>query len=216
MRRLTRTIPAAEWCVSDRLGPRVRRLLDVPSAAELLQSVITAAIQAASVGSIRIAWKESDERAGYFRLVAQLPLDEITFDQFFNGRSGYRAQYYISPEEGTLYNRDVVTELWPSLRTACERALLEVDLSLLERSLFAPHSKIWVFDERLAFDKAMPDTINPSRWVSNKATQGRKAPLLPQPMLDVKGAFIHPVTGDLFVDELKLDRAWDIFKRGYT
>ena len=111
MRRLTRTIPAAEWCVADRLGPRVGRLLDVPSAAELLQSVIAAAIQAASVGSLRIAWKESDERAGYFRLVAQLPLDEITFDQFFNGRSGYRAQYYISPEEGILYNRDVVTEL---------------------------------------------------------------------------------------------------------
>ena len=34
--------------------------------------------------------------------------------------------------------------------------------------------------------------------------------------IEIKGAFIHPEIGDLFVDDLKLDRAWDLFKCGYT
>ena len=34
--------------------------------------------------------------------------------------------------------------------------------------------------------------------------------------LNIKGAFIHPATGDLFVDECKIDRACDLFCRGYT
>ena len=216
MYRLTRLVASSEWIVSERLGSRVTRLLDAPGPVELLQRLLAQADQAAAVGSVHIDWKESDERPGYFRLVGQLPLDEVTFDQFFNGRSGYRAQYYISPEEGILYNRDVVIGLWPALRRAYESAPLEVDLSLLEKSLFAPHSKVWVFDERTAFDESAPDTINPIRWVVNQATRGRKAPLPAHRMLDVKGAFINPATDDLFVDDLKLDRAWDIFKRGYT
>ena len=216
MSRLTRIVSADEWSVADQLGVRATRLLDVPGPAELLQRILAEATQAVGLGSIHVAWKKSEERFGYFRMVAQLPLNEVTFDQFFNGRSGYRAQYYISPEEGILYNRDVVTGLWPTLREACLRAPLEVDLSLLERSLFAPHSKVWVFDERAAFDEAAPHTINPIRWVVNGATRGRKAPLPTHLMLDVKGAFIRPDTGDLFVDDLKLDRAWEIFERGYT
>jgi hypothetical protein len=214
--RLTRTVPANEWRVSDTLGLRTTRLLDVPNPHVLLEQTLADANRAAAAGLVRVAWKPSDERPGYFRTIAQIPLSETTFDQFFNGRSGYRAQYYISPEEGILFNRDVVIGLLNPLRVAFQSAPLTTEWDLLERSVCAPHSKVWVFDEQRAFDQAAPDTINPTRWIANQATRGRKAPLPEHFMLDVKGAFIHPVTKDLFVDELKLDRAWDIFKRGYT
>lgn len=205
-----------EWALSGELGERQGRLLDVPRPEDLLLRIITEAREASRMGLIRIAWQESTERPAYFRLVAQVPLSEITFDQVFNGRSGYRAQYYLSPEEGILYNRDILDGLVPALKAAYINQPVPVEFDLLERSLRAPHSKMWVFEEEAAFDAALPNTLNPPRWVAKGATRGRKAPLPEHCMIDIKGAFINPDTNDLFVDELKLDRAFDLFNRGYT
>ncbi len=202
--------------MSDALGERQGRLLEAPQPEELLEQAIAEAREASRNGLIQLAWQESTKRPGYFRLVAQVPLSETTFDQIFNGRSGYRAQYYISPEEGILYNRDILDGFAPAFKTAYPKQPLDIEFDLIEKSLRAPHSKIWVFGEKAAFDNAAQDALNPPRWVENGATRGRKAPLPSHCMIDVKGAFIHPGTSDLFVDELKLDRAWDLFKRGYT
>ena len=35
-------------------------------------------------------------------------------------------------------------------------------------------------------------------------------------MLDLKGAFIHPDTGALFVDDMKLERSLDLHNRGFS
>ena len=216
MMRLIRIVDPPVWRLSDALGERRSRLLNTPSPSELLRHTITQAIEASRKGLTQLDWQESCERRGYFRLVAQIPLSETTFDQLFNGRAGYRAQYYLSPEEGVLYNRDILSSLEPALRLAYERQPLGVDFSLVEKSLRAPHSKIWVFGEQKAFDDAADNTLNQPRWVENNATRGRKAPLPKHFMIDVKGAFIHPASDDLFVDELKLDRACDLFRTGYT
>ena len=87
---------------------------------------------------------------------------------------------------------------------------------LVEQSLSSPHSKVWVFNEQQAFNAATPDTVNPKRWVKNGAQMGRRAPLPTHRCLDVKGAFVHSVTGTLFIDEMKLERPWDIFRRGFS
>jgi hypothetical protein len=216
MMRVIRIVDPSIWRLSDALGERRSRLLNTPSPSELLQHTITQAIVASRKGLSQLDWQESCECRGYFRLVAQIPLSETTFDQLFNGRAGYRAQYYLSPEEGVLYNRDILSGLEPALRLAYLRQPLGVDFSLVEKSLRAPHSKIWVFGEQKAFDDAADNTLNPPRWVENDATRGRKAPLPKHFMIDVKGAFIHPASNDLFVDELKLDRACDLFRTGYT
>jgi hypothetical protein len=216
MARLTSMVKRGDWCLSDALGERRPRLLEAPKPEDLLRHVVAEAEEASRRGSIRLAWQESCCRPGYFRLVAQVPLSEVTFDQLFNGRSGYRAQYYISPEEGILYNRDILDGLIPAIKAAYRKQPLDVRFDLIEQSVRAPHSKIWVFEEEAAFDEAEKDALNPPRWVANGATRGRKAPLPSHYTIDVKGAFVHPVTSDLFVDELKLDRAWDLLKRGYT
>jgi hypothetical protein len=202
--------------ISDVLGDRKLRLVHVPQPKDLLERVIKEAALAAQSGSIRLEWQPSRERAEYFRLVAQIPVTEITFDQLFNGRSGYRAQYYLSPEEGVLYNRDIINGLVSVLESANRQTPLQVEFNRIETSLRAPHSKIWIFNEREAFDEAVADLLSPLRWVAHRATTGRKAPLPDHCMIDVKGAFIRPDTGDLFVDELKLDRACDLFMKGFT
>lgn len=215
MKRLMRMVEPADWCLSGALLKRRDRLLDVPRPEELLEHAIAQAGEASRCGRIKPAWEPADERPGYFRLVAQIPLNETTFDQIFNGRSGYRAQYYLSPEEGILYNRDILHGLGPALETACTNQPLSVDSEDIEKSLQAPHSKIWVFEEK-AFGDAVPYALNPPRWVDNCAECGRRAPLPSHCMIEVKGAFIRPGTSGLFVDDLKLDRACRLFNYGFT
>ena len=182
----------------------------------LIARTVTEASRAAHSGAIELAWEASIERHGYFRVCAQIPLNEGTFDELFNGRAGYRAQYYLSPEEGILFNRDLVEGVRDAIKTAYEAAPLAAKYGLVEKSMLAPHSKFWIYRDRGAFDEADADTVNPSRWVASGTSRGRKAPLPRHLKFDFKGTFIHPETHQLFIDDYKLDRAWDLFKTGYT
>jgi hypothetical protein len=216
MLRHRRIVSVDEWRLSAAVASRHARLLDVPSPDVLLDRVLQDSANTARAGTVTLKWQDSEERPGYGRLWAQIPLTETTFDQFFNGRSGYRAQYYLSPEEGILYNRDAVDGLLPVIRAAYDKRPLREEFGLIQHSLEAPHAKLWIFGEQKAFDEAPADALNPPRWVDNGATRGRKAPLPDHLMLDVKGAFINPQTKAMFIDELKLDRARDLFNRGFT
>jgi hypothetical protein len=195
---------------------RRQRLLNPPRASDLVARLLEEALQAAASGQMPLERQEACEARGYFRLVAQVPVAKCTFDYLFNGRSGYRAQYYLSPEEGILYNRQIVDGLVPAVRTAYDRKPLHAPFEWVERSLRAPHAKIWVFQEREAFDTASKETLNPPRWVEHGDTRGRRVPLLDHPIVDLKGAFIRPGTDDLFVDPLKLERPCDLHRKGFT
>ncbi len=117
-RRIVRSVTIDEWRLSEALNHRRERLLDVPTPHDLVDQLLAVGASASDDGLTRLSWKESDDRPGYFRLVAQVPLTEVIFDQLFNGRSGYRAQYYLSPEEGVLYNRDILEAVVSIIRTA--------------------------------------------------------------------------------------------------
>ena len=99
MMRIIRIVDPSIWELSDALDERRSCLLNTPSPSDLLQHTITQAIEASSQGLTQLHWQESCECTGYFRLVAQIPLSETTFDQLFNGPAGYRAQYYLSPKK---------------------------------------------------------------------------------------------------------------------
>lgn len=217
MNRPLRVAPMTDWVLGPAIVSRHVRLQHAPPADVLLAKVIKEASQAAESGLIRLRWQEADERQGFFRLLAQIPLEEeTTFDQFFNGRSGYRAQYYLSPEEGVLYNRDVLQGFREALRTAYFQQPLTEPLDTVLRTIDCPHAKLWVFDELAAFNSSPANSLNPQRWVENGATRGRCTPLPPHLTLEVKGAFLQPSTGELCIDPLKLDRACDLFRKGYT
>ncbi|MEZ5593561.1 MAG: hypothetical protein R3F53_23790 [Gammaproteobacteria bacterium] len=211
-----RIVELEEWEIDASLGERIERLLNVPTPMDLVQSMVTQGLAAAERKEVRLCWQEACESPGYFRLIAYIPLSEEVFDQLFNGRSGYRAQYYLSPEEGVLFNRLLLDALVPIIRRAYDSNEIEAELNALESSLAAPHAKLWVYDEKSAFDAAVPNSLNPARWVQNGVTRGRKAPLPHHCTVDVKGSFIEPNTGKIFVDEYKLERPLDLFNRGYT
>ena len=212
-----RMVKAADWRLNELLGPtRVQRLLNVPEPETLLEHVQATSVAAARAGQVFLKWQKADDAPEYFRLVAQIPVGEVIFDQVFNGRSGYRAQYYLSPEEGVIFNRQLVRNFEPTVRLAFEQQPLTVKVDFVVESLFAPHSKIWIFNELDAFDSALEDALNPPRWLENGATRGRRAPLPDHFTIDLKGAFIHELNRELFVDELKLSRPCDLHMKGYT
>ena len=75
---------------------------------------------------------------------------------------------------------------------------------------------LWVFDDQQAFDAAEENTLNPPRWVMSERSRGRRVPLPSHLMIDIKGTFIRPGTGDIWVDDFKLDRACDLFRYGFS
>jgi hypothetical protein len=216
MPRLARPVDSSEWAVSEQIGARRDRLLDVPATWDLLRTVVAESNAAALAGRLPVRWQESTDRPGFYRVVAQVPLAEATFDQFFNGRSGYRAQYYLSPEEGIIFNRELVVGLTSAMQAAHGQFPRLPDWHLVETSIRAPHSKVWVFDDQQAFDAAEENTLNPPRWVMSERSRGRRVPLPSHLMIDIKGAFIRPGTGDIWVDDFKLDRACDLFRYGFS
>ena len=56
-------------------------------------------------------WEEAKEQKGYWRVESTIPLTVDTFDLLFNGRMGYRAQYYRSVEDERVFNRRLVNAL---------------------------------------------------------------------------------------------------------
>ncbi|MBW8366093.1 MAG: hypothetical protein K0M39_16200 [Rhizobium sp.] len=218
MNRILRMVPREHWILGDKIASRHVRLLDVPTPDALLTEMLREATEAAYDGGIRLIWRDSTDpdAQGFFRLEAFIPLSEQVFDQFFNGRSGYRAQYYLSPEEGILFNRDVIQGLREPLQVAYARQTLQVDLDLVLTSIDGPHSKVWVSGNPSTFNSAPENSLHPDRWVENNANLGCRAPLPDSPGLEFKGAFVHPVTRQFFVDELKLERACDLFSKGYS
>jgi hypothetical protein len=211
-----RAVPAEDWDLSNlNDGNRRERLSRGTSAGELIVQLVTAASQAMQNNQIVLEWQQATDKEAppnTFRVVTQIPVDEAFFDELFNGRSGYRAQYYLSPEEGEAFNRRVIEVLEPVVATV-DLAALGVSRALIRGSLLGPYSKIWAFDEQAAFDAATPGMLMPARWRSNGAGRGTRLPLAS--CVDVKGTFIQP-DGQYWVDELKLDRAMDLHLKGYT
>src|ERR1700730_8403539 len=152
------------------------RILSPPSGEYLLTSLITEAAHAAEHGEIHLDWEESLDKPGYFRLRTQIPVTEGTFDLLFNGRSGYRAQYYLSPEEGIVYNRQIVDGLISPIRAAFDRKPLHgTSLDLIDRSLPTAYAKIWACEEPSnPFNQSENTTLTPARWVENRANLGRR------------------------------------------
>lgn len=216
MMQPVRMVEAKTWTLSDAVSGRRERLHDVPHPSVMIAMVASEAGIASKGSCIQPTWEESLCKPGYFRAVAQIPLEEVTFDQLFNGRSGYRAQYYLSPEEGILFNRELIYALIPALRHAYRLRPLPTDWDLMQLSLETRHSKIWVFEDKVAFDDSIKETLNPKRWVANDACRGRRVPLPAHRKIDVKGAFIEPSTLDLYIDECKEDRACVLFNKGFS
>jgi hypothetical protein len=146
MQKMLRMVSQQEWDLFKLPdAARRERLLSPPSGEYLLTSLITEAAHAAEHGEIHLDWEEALDKPGYFRLRTQIPVTEGTFDLLFNGRSGYRAQYYLSPEEGIVYNRQIVDGLIPTISSAYDwNPLRDIPFDLIERSTHSARENLGI------------------------------------------------------------------------
>jgi hypothetical protein len=215
---MNQLVPKGTWNL-DELDDRQRkqRLLNPPSPPELLTTAVDEAMRAATTGRILLKWCPSRDWAGCSRIVAKIPIRSLLFDQIFNGRSGYRAQYYLSVERGRRYNRAIVDGLTPAIQAAHARLIgFEVPWPLVEQSLRGGSSKIWMpKDEEVL--KASPAALRPPLWSkfwrNHESAWGLRVPLPSDPQIDLKGSFIRPGSQEEF--PTKPDRDVYIHEEGW-
>jgi hypothetical protein len=209
-------VSAEEWVITFEIPEdRRRRLIEVPSATDLIKRVAEEAMSAAtSSGMPRPTLIPAIEQPGCYRAEAKIPVTDEAFDQLFNGRSGYRANYYLSPEGGASFNRTIVDSLIPAILHASES-----DGQFFEQSLRGQYSKIWVVGDGRAFLDA-PPALLPERWriywEGKESALGLRLPLPPHPQIDVKGTFIHSASHYEWLPDVKKGRNNDIHEKGWT
>jgi hypothetical protein len=141
-----RMVDPAEWDLSDMIDrERAARLLDPLRGEDLIVSVAAEALDAAIQGRGSWSWQDGREMVGCGRAIASFPLNRDTFDALCNGRSGYRAQYYLSCQEGVNFNAMLIGALLKALRAVCDCAPAGQAASL-QHSFGGPYSKIRVLD----------------------------------------------------------------------
>jgi hypothetical protein len=118
-----RLVDAYEWDLSNMLDrARAARLLAPLEPEALLTTIAQQTSNAVAAGQGRWCWQDGEEMLGCGRTIFVLPLlNADTYDFLFNGRSGYRAQYYLSCGEGDQFNAKLVSLLLGPTRSIFER-----------------------------------------------------------------------------------------------
>jgi hypothetical protein len=181
--------------------------------------VVCEAEKAASDGKGKLCWEraKADDMLGHHRAIAVFPLEQQTFDWLFNGRSGYRAQYYLSVEEGISFNRVLVDALLDAVRVAFDQAPPNRGFDLFQASMRGRGSKISLSDA--AFREASLNELRPPIWVEKNrdpVCMGLRAPLPNEPCIDVKGGWLSDHDGREKEDPSKRYRHCDLAKSGFA
>src|SRR5882724_2234388 len=113
---------SSEWDLSGMVDRcRAHRLLNPPAPDELIAVIEREAMSAAVSGKGSWDWQDGTSMLGCGRALAVIPICRDTFDALFNGRSGYRAQYYLSPAEGARFNGILVKALLEPIKRIYDR-----------------------------------------------------------------------------------------------
>jgi hypothetical protein len=164
------------------------------------------------------------DKSGYFRASVNIPLSARLFDQFLNGSSGYRAQYFIGIDNGERFNRILVERIAPLIVEAEDLYRGRFDRLFCERSLLGPFTKFWYSKEitdpsASEYLSGLPEVIRVGTWVSYwrqrpKPWKGLLAPLPEDKCVLLNGTFINPENGDAY--EQKPERSRHIHECGWT
>jgi hypothetical protein len=213
-----RMVDTVEWDLSGmRDRSRAARLMAPPNGDDLINVVATEARNAALQGQASWRWQDGREMAGCGRAIASFPLHTETFDTLFNGRSGYRAQYYLSCIEGIAFNAAFVGALLASLNIACERTSPD-QLPASRWSFEGPESKAWVLGDSAPFAAGRDGEFSPRRWIdrSSAPSPWLRAPYPDKPGIEVKGTWVSNIDQKYMTDPDKADRHYTMHERGHA
>jgi hypothetical protein len=157
--------------------------------------------------------------SGCCRPVFILTIPRQTFDAFFNGPQGYRAQYLASPELGQAQNSHLLRTLEERLLSIAESRMtrLRMALDAVRNSLAANSAKVWIpLDD--FFSTTPKEDLDIDSWRAaiqkhNKAIWGLSAPEASR--LEIKGAFLDS-HGSEVVPADKIRRRFDIHEFGFV
>jgi hypothetical protein len=199
-------VETSEWDLSGMLDrERAARLLDPPSADKLIRIIAEEVRQRAQDGRGGFKLQPGKEMKGCSRATAMLSISAVSFDLLFNGRSGYRAQFYLSVENGRLFTRLLIEALLETVKILVERENASA-WGRVEHSLSGPWSKIWMGSDGVPFQDAAEGEFRPRRWTSRK-TIWLRAPLPLDPSIDLKGTWVGDDDGHYYQDtQWKRDR----------
>jgi hypothetical protein len=211
-------ISAAEWDLISLADDQRRRLLYSAPDGQVLVDRIAAECLSAS-GVIELHWQPACENQGYFRVIASTPCDPQIFDWLFNGPSGYRAHYYRDADIGEAFNKQAAETMieavlrshaWPEFKRSEEAATVA--------SLRGQWTKVWAGGGPTTFQTAPKGELRPTRWVKNcrPCDMGLRAPLPENPVIDLIGTWVHPVTLKTWLSPDKVDRADRLHQRGFV
>src|SRR3954453_12735660 len=149
----------------------------------------------------------TDFYQGHQRAIFQFQIAPEIYDDFFNSRAGYRAQYWISPEQGQSANAECLKALVPTIlsvlpdrfeaREICKDARdlggRVITRAFFETSFGHPARKVWIGENLITGEpgvlpKARYDGPNliVSRWTAPRAPYPRVA----SNWVDLKGGFV--------------------------
>lgn len=149
------------------------------------------------------------------RAIFQFQVSRDLYDYFFNSRSGYRAQYWISPEQGQAANAQCLQEISRVILTAMpgsfEARQIQVEndwtgrkdidvgackmlRSWLMESLGHPAAKIWICERLMSGNvgplQSIPISEAPRLSVPRWPTALAPYPIAALAWLDLKGGFV--------------------------
>ena len=179
----------------------------------------------------------TDSFQGHRRAILQFRVSQELYDSFYNSRSGYRAQFWISPSRGQAANlecleamshvirtvfperfdaRDIQTTDEPYVgRQDIDVGSREISLSFLTEFLAHPAAKIWICERRITGHEgllqAIPFFVGKRLSVTRWKTAIASYPSPEWTWLDLKGGFVGgPQPKDSSV------RARAIYSRGFS
>ena len=198
-----------EWVIN--LSNKVRRdrLLEQVDPEALIEKIQS---EASNSHSIDCQWEVASNcpEIGFGRFKGIMPISDAIYDQFFNGISGIRAQYYLSVEEGVLFNRVLVDALVPIMLRKC----LNICRERVIFSLNGQQAKIWIDDDNKAFGSALDNELQVPRWLSTNHAYRSRIPLPSDSSLLLMGTFCKPDAQKYWFVEGKKFRACDIHRQG--
>lgn len=178
------------------------------------------------------------------RLTLQFPVSPDLYDWFYNARTGYRAQFWISPDTGLAFNAGLISrlrgvvdqwappvvdgrEIWVvkhnDAREDVDKGTRSIERAVVLASLDPGLSKIWICERRIRHDGERPDPmpfglVDPKLKIPRWEGNGLLAPFPEngRAWLDVKGAYVQSTSKVEQPNKSPLDRARKIHCTGWT
>jgi hypothetical protein len=215
-----KSVAAAKWQLESNVGTGRKSCLLKTSFRSIVEQVTNKT-------ALRDYGREKIRKfPGSKRVWIKLVLPRRVIDLFHNGAGGYRAQFYISVEQGEAANRYLINALHNRLKSLCKiHKKRGCDWEFVAASLRDPDAKVWIHQGTWLRAKKLNDrNLKVERWLQHERSQNSKirakaiwAQLTPngETVLEIMGGCVDSNLKSIG-KELKPKRSQELHRFGFT